>query len=231
MTLSAVWATVREPADAQASRAVIQESIVAVRAHLGMDVAFVGHFADDRRRVLFVDHRGDDAATARGYAALAETYCGRVDGQAPELVSGARTLFGDRGGPGGSAGAHLAVPLRDADGTTIGTLCCLSLHPDEGLGTRDLDVLRMVGDVIAPHLGQVVREEERLRHTDAWVSKVVDSGGPDIALQPIVDLHADLVATYEALARFPTDVGWPPDRWFSEAHAIGRGRSGASPSS
>ena len=230
MTLSAVWAaTALEPVDdAQASRAMIRESLTAVREHLGMEVAFVGRFSRGRRHVAFVDYAGDFRPLEVGdHAALADTWCGRVaEGRVPGLVQDARRLpavrdllaLGEH-----RIGAHLAVPLHDDDGMTLGTLCCFSRCPDDGLGERDLNVLRMVGDVITPHLRSVIRHEQRVDHTDEWVSRVVAACGPQVALQPIVELRTNRVAAYEALSRFPADVDWTPDRWFSEAHAIGRG--------
>ena len=52
------------------------------------------------------------------------------------------------------------------------------------------------------------------------------SGGPQIALQPIVELSSRRTASFEALARFPAveeNSHWGPDRWFEEATAAGRG--------
>jgi EAL domain-containing protein (putative c-di-GMP-specific phosphodiesterase class I) len=44
-----------------------------------------------------------------------------------------------------------------------------------------------------------------------------------MALQPIVDLTANAVCGYEALARFPAGSDWTPDRWFDAADRVGMG--------
>lgn len=44
----------------------------------------------------------------------------------------------------------------------------------------------------------------------------------DMAFQPIVDLGRGVVCGYEALARFPTELG-PPDVWIAAARAVGLG--------
>lgn len=230
MTLSAVWAaTALAPADdVESARATVRESLTAVRAHLGMEVAFVGRFAGGRRHFAFVDCSGSFRPIRAGDSDdLEDSYCARVvDGRVPELITDATQVPALAAMPATTelpVGAHLSVPLRQPDGTLIGTLCCFSRRPEPGLSERDLNVLRMVADVIAPHVAWLIRHEERVEHVDSLVSSVIAEEGPVVALQPIVDLRSDRVASYEALARFPSEVGWPPDRWFAEAHGIGRG--------
>lgn len=43
--------------------------------------------------------------------------------------------------------------------------------------------------------------------------------GPDVAIQPIVDLLTSELVGYEALARFP-ELGVGPDEWFRQAHKL-----------
>lgn len=59
---------------------------------------------------------------------------------------------------------------------------------------------------------------------DVAIAGVIDGASmPTIVHQPIIDLHRGTAAGYEALARFPGRPGVGPDRWFSEAAALGRG--------
>ena len=44
-----------------------------------------------------------------------------------------------------------------------------------------------------------------------------------IVYQPIVDLSSGKTVGFEALSRFPADPEIAPDKWFSEAHALGLG--------
>jgi EAL domain-containing protein (putative c-di-GMP-specific phosphodiesterase class I) len=49
------------------------------------------------------------------------------------------------------------------------------------------------------------------------------SGDPRIVFQPIMDLTSGIVTGYEALSRFPSFDGMPPDLVFAEAHRDGTG--------
>jgi EAL domain-containing protein (putative c-di-GMP-specific phosphodiesterase class I) len=63
------------------------------------------------------------------------------------------------------------------------------------------------------------RELKRVR-----VQAVLDAGGPQIVVQPIVDLHTRAVVGGEALARFARPPVQSPDRWFADASAVGLGQ-------
>lgn len=51
--------------------------------------------------------------------------------------------------------------------------------------------------------------------------EVLNSGGPRIVYQPIVEVATREVVGYEALSRF--EDGTPPDQWFAQAAAVGLG--------
>ncbi|RYU11482.1 EAL domain-containing protein [Nocardioides iriomotensis] len=226
MSLTAGWAAdVLQPAgEATASRDLVAKSLTAVRVHLGMEVAFVGRFQDGRRHFAFVDSDPGFVPIRAGESDEIEaTYCARVvDGRLPELIPDAGALrdTGDLPVMPFPVGAQLSVPLRRLDGTAFGTLCCFSRTPDDRLRRRDLNLLRLVADVIEPHVRFLISREESADLASSRVVGVLSSGGPQIALQPIVDLRTDRVAGFEALARFPDDVGWTPDQWFAEAHGV-----------
>ena len=229
MSLTAVWAAdvLRPAGDAAASRDVVTKSLAAVRAHLGMEVAFVGRFDAGRRHFAFVDSDVSFGPIQAGDSDEIEaTYCARVvDGRIPEMIPDVPALreHADLPLTPFPVGAHLSVPLRRLDGTAFGTLCCFSRTPDERLRERDLNVLRLVADVIEPHVRFLVSHEEAASLASSRILGVLAAGGPEIALQPIVDLRTDRVAGFEALARFPDDVSWTPDRWFAEAHVVRHG--------
>jgi EAL domain-containing protein (putative c-di-GMP-specific phosphodiesterase class I) len=52
---------------------------------------------------------------------------------------------------------------------------------------------------------------------------VIAGGGPDVVLQPIVDLYSGMRVGAEALSRFPAPWERAPDIVFAEAHSIGQG--------
>ncbi|MFP5253487.1 MAG: EAL domain-containing protein [Actinomycetes bacterium] len=207
---------------------VITSSLKAVRTHLGMDVAFVGRFEDGRRIYEFVDAGELRCPVQQGHSdPLEGTYCDLVaSGRIPELIPDTAEVVEVADIPVTRelpVGSHISVPLRTATGDTFGTFCCFSREPDPSLSQRDLDVLKVVGEVVGEHLHSLLGHREAHDEARARVTEVLDRGGPAMALQPIVNLRGDRVSGYEALARFPGDIGWTPDRWFAEARAVDLG--------
>lgn len=211
----------------ETSRTVIRESLAAVRSHLGMEVAFIGRFAEGRRWFEYVD--ADDSfcpISPGGSDPLEESYCARVvDGRIPELIPDAAREPGVADLDATLAlpvGAHLSVALRDPEDRVFGTLCCFSRQPDPDLRERDLAVLRLVAGVVQTHVHSLLDHEEATSWAFHRISDVLEQGGPAIALQPVVDLTRDRVCGFEALARFPHGT-WSPVRWFAEAEMLGLG--------
>lgn len=207
---------------------MIASSLRAVRDHLGMEVAFVGRFDDGRRVFEFVDavdtfcpiREGDSDPRDGSYCDLV------VTGRIPELIpdtSQVPEVAGMAVTHQLPVGSHISVPLRGADGEPFGTFCCFSREPDPNLRARDLEVLRVLGDVVAEHLHFLLGRREAHDEAFAQISQILASGGPSIALQPIFDLREHRVAGYEALSRFPVAIDWPADRWFELAHEVGLG--------
>ena len=214
--------------DPDASRRTINESLAALREHFDMEVAFVGRFGHGRRWFEYVSTDASFCPVQPGGSdRLEDSYCARVvDGRAPGLMTDAREepsvadLAATFAMP---VGAHLSVPLHLEDGSVFGTLCCFSRQPDPELRERDLDVLTMVADVLGGHLGFLLEHEQTFSLALDRVTGVLAGDGPAMALQPLVDLRGGRVVGYEALARFPEEAGWTPDRWFAEAGALGLG--------
>lgn len=117
----------------------------------------------------------------------------------PSVPPGGRLLA--IGGPG--AGGWLRVSPRD----------------DEPLLAEDDRVLGVLCQALA-ELGAVVRP---LVVSPQRLGEVLERREIAIVYQPIVDLHHGAVLGYEALSRFPSPPHAPPDRWFADAAAVGRG--------
>lgn len=207
------------------SRKVIRESLALLRAHLGMEVAFVGRFAEGRRWFEYVDA---DAAfrpiETGGSDPLEDTYCALVaDRVIPELIPDTAQvpLLQDLAATSAlPVGAHLSVAMRYRDQQPVGTLCCFSREADPGLRERDLAVLRMFAELIGDHLQFLLSNERTARIARARIDTVLEAGGPAIALQPIRNILTGETRGFEALARFPSPPAWAPDRWFREADRI-----------
>lgn len=132
----------------------IQESLQAVRKHLGMDVAFVSRFTEGKRKFIFVDAEAENPPISPGGADLLEdSYCQRViDGRLPEIIPDAFLNDEALSLPATKllpVRAHLSVPIVLKNGETYGTYCCFSYHADQSLNDRDRNMMRMFADLVA----------------------------------------------------------------------------------
>lgn len=199
----------------------------AIRKHMGMDVAFISEIANGRRYFRHVDVGDSGLPIEPGASDPAEeSYCLRVvDGRLPELIPNAclnteaLTLAATLALP---VGAHLAVPIRLADGKVYGTFCCFSFTPNNSLTERDLSVMRVFAEMVGDQIQQDLNERDARRMVDEQLDAVLRADGLRMLYQPIVDVNANRVVAFESLARFNTDPYRPPDVWFAEAEIAGR---------
>jgi GAF domain-containing protein len=134
-----------------------------VRTVLGMDVAFVSRFTDERRVFEVVTVAADSpSALACGLSdPLMETYCKRiVDGRLPCVIRNAPASV-DAELQSITArlqiGAYLSAPVLLGNGQVFGTLCCISHQPREDLQQADAQALRALADAIAFGIEQRAR--------------------------------------------------------------------------
>ena len=192
-----------------------------------MDVAFVARFRSADRVFTHVDARGSSPVSAGDTLSLEIGYCKRVvDGRLQKLIPDASALPATAALPETRAipiGSHISVPIRLRDGSLYGTFCCFSFVPDRALSERDLHTMHAIADVLADQIDrelQVGREQQRRRET---IEQAILRGDPRIVYQPIFDLQTGRVAALESLSRFDTTPARSPDRWFTEADALGLG--------
>jgi EAL domain-containing protein (putative c-di-GMP-specific phosphodiesterase class I) len=121
--------------------------------------------------------------------------------------------------------SFVTVPVRLSDGTLYGTLCAAGLSSDRELAERDRALMEVLARAAATVIEPTVAEESRRAEIEARLRPVVRAGGPQIALQPIVDLATRVPVGAEALSRFPPDWQRTPDVVFAEAHGVGLGES------
>lgn len=133
----------------------VSEVLQLLRVRLGMDVAFVSQLAGGRRTLKMVDHAPDFTAVQAGMSdPIEESWCQRVvEGRLPERMLDAAPYVaaGQAPAPGFPIGTHLSTPVRLADGTVYGTLCCFSrgVHAD-----ADINRLRYTAKLLAARLAQ-----------------------------------------------------------------------------
>jgi len=142
----------------------IEGILEAAREELGMDVAFVSEF--DQQRMVFRDLVGE--AESFGWeegesVALDDTFCrllleGRVPNAIPDAEVDGRVRFLEITGKAG-IGAYVGAPIRFSDGTLYGTFCLLSHSPEPSLGERDGHFVRVLARLVAE---QIERERRLL---------------------------------------------------------------------
>jgi EAL domain-containing protein (putative c-di-GMP-specific phosphodiesterase class I) len=205
----------------------IDKMLHAVREHLGMDVAFLAEFRAKDRIFRNVDAKSAAPIRAGDTLSLDQGYCQRVvDGRLPQLIKDAAAHPGAAALPETSAvpiGSHLSVPIRLSDGRIYGTLCCFSFIPDVSLTERDLQIMRVLAELLADQLVQDLRVVRLQTQRVDELTALMDRGEPVMVYQPIYDLESRRIAGVEALARFSSTPRVTPDVWFNEAAALGIG--------
>ncbi len=206
----------------------IYELLRVTRAHLHMDVAFVGEFEAGKRVFRYVSCSGSDDRVVVGDAyPLEETYCEKVAaGRITGLISDA-TLTPEvrdlRLTDELDIRAYLATPIVLSSGRLYGTLCCFSKDAKPTLGQAELDVLRLVARLMAERLESNGDAHEEQLCTLARIEECLAGDQPTMVFQPIVALDTGCTVGFEALARLAADPERSPHVWFSDAHPLGLG--------
>jgi diguanylate cyclase (GGDEF)-like protein len=157
--LDAIAVVAREGAGA-----AIEHSLAAARELLGMQLAYFAELHGDDVRFHALD---GDAAPFGGPVAGSviprrDTLCdqmlrGRIGSVVPDVVADPAV---DTSRAVGVA-AYVGVPVRLVDGTVLGSLCCVSDHPEPALQERDARIL----DVLARIIGDQIDRERKQRRS------------------------------------------------------------------
>ena len=204
---------------------LVPELLRAIRAHLGMEVAFVSQFRAGYRVFRYVDAAPELQSIQPGASdPLEATYCQRiVDGRLPQLMVDAQRVSEARRLPVTiqlPVGAHVSVPITLADGQVYGTFCAFSRTADPSLNLRDLAVMRLFADITA---GLIKKDMDLGREAEASRQRIraAIEGGLEMVYQPIVRIDTRAIVGFEALARFDALPRRSPDLWFAEAEHVG----------
>lgn len=149
-----------------------------VRRVLGFEMAVLSRRSGDDYVVLCAD---DVSYGVRVGDVLPwqDTFCARmVDGRAPSVAPDAHAVpaYVEAGQLlGMDVGAYVSLPLRDVDGTVLGTLCAASPHPRTGALLGHEPLLQVLADTVGALLASDLRLQREARRAErAEVAAHVD---------------------------------------------------------
>ncbi|BBK29498.1 EAL domain-containing protein (putative c-di-GMP-specific phosphodiesterase class I) [Stella humosa] len=205
---------------------VVQGALVAIRNHLGMEVAYFSEFVDGQSVFRRVDAPGLEHLIKPGDSrSLDDVYCnhilaGRLPGLIPDTAQEPLAVAMPITGAV-PIGSHASLPIRLRDGTPFGMFCCLSPRPNPTLNPRDLETMRVFADLAARQVNAELDRRRARRDRRAAIHAVIDAGAFAFLYQPILDLCGGGIVAYEALCRFTPQPYRSPDQWFGDAADVG----------
>lgn len=213
---------------AAAGEDVIQDALVAIRNHLGMEVAYFSEFSAGRTVFRRVDAPGLEHLIKVGDShALDDVYCNHIlAGRLPELIPDTSQVSLAREMPITAAvpiGSHISIPVRLLDGSPYGMFCCLSPRPIPSLNERDLATMRVFAGLAARQVNTGLQQRRDAKQIHDAISAAITAEDYDIVFQPIFDLQSRAVVSCEALCRFKALPYRSPDKWFKDAADVGLG--------
>lgn len=206
----------------------LRRALEAVRVHLGMQVAYVSEFVEDRSYFREVDAPGLEHVVKPGDSMpLDYVYCRHIlEGRLPELMpdvlaepfAASMPFTSDMG-----IRAHMSVPIKLNDGRTYGMFCCISTEPQPTLNVRDLKMMRAVAELTAVLIGNEIDATTEHRSNLERVQRVLSQDQLSIVVQPIIRIADHRLVGFECLSRFAGPENWAPDIWFKVAASVGLG--------
>lgn len=206
----------------------LRRALEAVRVHLGMQVAYVSEFVEDRTYFREVDAPGLEHVVKPGDSMpLDYVYCRHIlEGRLPELMpdvleepfAASMPFTTDMG-----IRAHMSVPIKLNDGRTYGMFCCISTEPQPSLNMRDLKMMRAVAELTAVLIGREIDATTEHRENLERIQQVLDQDELSIVVQPIIRIADHRLLGFECLSRFVGPEDWTPDIWFKMAASVGLG--------
>jgi len=225
---SSLYSLIASASQAAPGTGMVQRSLQAIRAHLGMDVAYVSEFVDDRAVFRHVDAPGlEDVVKVGDSQSLDDIYCRHIlAGRLPQLIADTATEPVAMALPITQAipiGKHVSVPIRMPDGSVHGMFCCLGFKADRSLQQRDLQMLKVFADLAAFEIGRELEATNAANDKKRRIRTVIEEGKLAIVYQPIWKLGNDRPVGFECLSRFKAEPQHLPDQWFTEAAEAGFG--------
>lgn len=142
-------------------RAAVEHLLHTARRHLGMEAAFLAELTETEQ--IHRATTGADADTFTifdgGRLPRLEGYCRHVmETDAPWVIrdtSAEPEVQHLAVTAAGRFGAYIGVPVKRPDGSSFGTLCCLSHRPRPDLGSDEVATLQALADILGFHVDQL----------------------------------------------------------------------------
>ena len=205
----------------------IAELLQTARTSLGMSVAFLTRMDGTTQTLEVVESPLPGALTDGITQPQETTFCQAIiDGRLPSVIPDVRRYPLAMKLPAARIPrirSWVSAPVRLSDGQLYGTFCAFGFTADPELTVRDGALMEVLASAASVILEPGVRNDERHTAIRGRLAPVIALGGPDVVVQPIVDLATGRRVGAEALSRFPAEWGTAPDAVFAEAHEIGVG--------
>lgn len=214
-------------ASGPSSNEIVERALHMLRVHLGMDIAFVSEFAGEEIIFHAVDAPGADAFAQKGTRwPVADTYCAHIAaGLLPAMAADTEQDARAQDHPATASLAirsYVAAPIKHANGSLFGMLCCLSRAPELTLTERDHNTAEMFAVLVQREVRRNQFFAIAGKTDPLHVGDLIDRQGFALYAQPIVDLDSKAVAGYEVLSRFQSDVYAGAEAVFAAAAELGR---------
>ncbi|MGY1697104.1 MULTISPECIES: sensor domain-containing phosphodiesterase [unclassified Geodermatophilus] len=197
------------------------------RKSLHMPVAFLTRMDGTTQHLEVVDTRVPLLVQEGAAVAQETSFCQAIlDGRLPAVIDDVKRYPLAMSLPSARIPrirSYVSTPVTLSDGSLYGTFCAFGFTSDKELTTRDEALMRVLASAASVVIEPEIRERQRRDDIDGRLGPLVAAGGPNVVLQPIVDLVTGHRVGAEALSRFPREWDKGPDVVFEEAHSIGRG--------
>jgi EAL domain-containing protein (putative c-di-GMP-specific phosphodiesterase class I) len=223
-----LYSLIASASEAAPGNGMLERSLQAIRAHLGMEVAYVSEFVGNRTIFRHVDAPGLEALIKVGDShSLDDVYCRHIlEGRLPQLIADTSTepvamaMAITQAVP---IGKHLSVPIRMPDGSVHGMFCCFGFKADHSLQERDMQMMKVFADLAAFEISRDLEATNAIKEKEDRIRTVIENNQISIVYQPIWKFEELYPVGFECLARFSAAPYRSPDAWFTEAAETGDG--------
>jgi EAL domain-containing protein (putative c-di-GMP-specific phosphodiesterase class I) len=212
----------RTPAESK-----VAELLRTARTSLGMGIAFLSRFEGSTQHLEVVESDLPQLFKDKSTQDRATSFCQNIiDGNLPDVIPDVRQFPVAMKLPAARVPrlrSYLSVPITLSDGSLYGTFCVAGFSPNKNLQKRDKALVAVLAEAATLIIEPEFMASKKRAELMSMISPILQSGGPEIVLQPVVRLDSSEVVEYEALSRFPDSPDLTPDLVFEKAHEIGLG--------